>query len=79
MFFNVMMWGVVVSCTAAANDFKSLLATRFFLGIFEATVGKSEKLSLITLLTTLAAPCFITITQMVCSYHMGYIDMFIRL
>ncbi|GJE93056.1 MFS general substrate transporter [Phanerochaete sordida] len=48
LFFNVLMWGVVVSCTAAANDFSKLLATRFFLGIFEATV----------------APCFITITQM---------------
>ena len=40
VFFNVLMWGVVVSCTAAANDFSKLLATRFFLGIFEATVGK---------------------------------------
>ena len=40
VFFNVLMWGVVVSCTAAANDFSKLLATRFFLGIFEATVGE---------------------------------------
>lgn len=48
LFFNVLLWGIAVSCTAAANDFKSLLATRFFLGIFEATV----------------APCFIAITQM---------------
>ncbi|CAE6422410.1 unnamed protein product [Rhizoctonia solani] len=48
LFFNVFMWGVVVSCTAAAHNFSGLIATRFFLGIFEATV----------------APCFITITQM---------------
>lgn len=33
------MWGVVVACTAGAKDFKSLITTRFFLGIFEATVG----------------------------------------
>lgn len=39
MFVNVFLWGVVVSCTAAANNFSSLLALRFFLGIFEATVG----------------------------------------
>jgi hypothetical protein len=33
------MWGVVVASTAAAHNFSGLLATRFFLGIFEATVG----------------------------------------
>ncbi|KAF8229348.1 MFS general substrate transporter [Tricholoma matsutake] len=48
LFTHVVMWGVIVSCTAAAKDFKGLLATRFFLGIFEASV----------------APAFITITQM---------------
>jgi len=48
LFFNVVLWGIVVACMAAATDFKGLLAARFFLGIFEATV----------------APCFITITQM---------------
>ncbi|KAG9094338.1 hypothetical protein FS749_012677 [Ceratobasidium sp. UAMH 11750] len=48
LFANVFAWGVVVSCTAAAHNFSGLLATRFFLGIFEATV----------------APSFITITQM---------------
>ncbi|CAE6444321.1 unnamed protein product [Rhizoctonia solani] len=48
LFCNVFMWGVVVASTAAAHNFSGLLATRFFLGIFEATV----------------APCFITITQM---------------
>ena len=40
VFVNVFLWGVVVACTAAANDFRSLLAARFFLGIFEATVGE---------------------------------------
>ncbi|KAG8789541.1 hypothetical protein FRC12_013390 [Ceratobasidium sp. 428] len=48
LFVNVFAWGIVVSCTAAAHNFSGLLATRFFLGIFEATV----------------APSFITITQM---------------
>ncbi|KAG7440975.1 uncharacterized protein BT62DRAFT_1012191 [Guyanagaster necrorhizus] len=48
LFVNVFMWGAVVACTAAAHDFKGLLAGRFFLGIFEATV----------------ALCFMTITQM---------------
>ncbi|KAJ8496781.1 hypothetical protein ONZ45_g12308 [Pleurotus djamor] len=46
--FHVFMWGVVVASTAAAHNFAGLIAARFFLGIFEATV----------------APCFITITQM---------------
>lgn len=44
----VLCWGVVLSCMAAAKTFKSLLATRFFLGCFEASV----------------APTFIAITQM---------------
>ncbi|QRV93342.1 major facilitator superfamily transporter [Ceratobasidium sp. AG-Ba] len=48
LFANVLSWGIVVTCTAAAHNFRGLLATRFFLGIFEATV----------------APSFITITQM---------------
>lgn len=39
VFVNVFMWGVVVSCTAAAHNFNGLITTRFFLGIFEATVG----------------------------------------
>ncbi|CAL1710357.1 unnamed protein product [Somion occarium] len=37
-----------LACTSAATDFSGLIASRFFLGIFEATV----------------APCFITVTQM---------------
>ncbi|TFK64965.1 MFS general substrate transporter [Pluteus cervinus] len=48
LFFHVLMWGVVVAAMSAATGFKGLLAARFFLGIFEATV----------------APAFITITQM---------------
>jgi hypothetical protein len=35
----VLCWGVVLSCMAAAKDFKGLVATRFFLGAFEASVG----------------------------------------
>lgn len=45
---HVFMWGVVVASTSAAKDFRGLMAARFFLGIFEATV----------------APCFILVTQM---------------
>ncbi|KAF4620219.1 hypothetical protein G7Y89_g14601 [Cudoniella acicularis] len=44
----VLCWGIVLSCMAVAKDFKGLLATRFFLGCFEASV----------------APTFIAITQM---------------
>ncbi|KAJ7287840.1 major facilitator superfamily domain-containing protein [Mycena rebaudengoi] len=46
--FHVFMWGVCVAAMSAATNFKGLIAARFFLGLFEATV----------------APCFITITQM---------------
>lgn len=42
------MWGATVACTAAAHNFKGLIAARFFLGLFEAMV----------------APAFITITAM---------------
>jgi hypothetical protein len=35
----VVCWGVTLSCMTAANNFKGLLATRFFLGAFEASVG----------------------------------------
>ncbi|KAK7680293.1 hypothetical protein QCA50_016533 [Cerrena zonata] len=48
LFVNVFLWGVVVACFSAATNFGGLLASRFLLGIFEATV----------------APCFITVTQM---------------
>ncbi|KAF8868951.1 major facilitator superfamily domain-containing protein [Infundibulicybe gibba] len=40
LFFNVLMWGIVVACTSATTNFKGLLAGRFFLGIFEATAGE---------------------------------------
>lgn len=44
----VLGWGVTLSCMAAANNFGGLLASRFFLGAFEASI----------------APSFIAITQM---------------
>jgi len=36
----VLCWGIVLSFMAVAKDFKGLLVTRFFLGAFEASVGK---------------------------------------
>ncbi|PLB45224.1 MFS general substrate transporter [Aspergillus steynii IBT 23096] len=36
--FNILCWGIVLSCHAAAFDYSGLLAARFFLGFFEATV-----------------------------------------
>jgi MFS family permease len=36
----VLCWGIVLSCMSVAKNFKGLLATRFFLGCFEASVGK---------------------------------------
>ncbi|KAG7097868.1 hypothetical protein E1B28_005180 [Marasmius oreades] len=48
LFVHVFLWGSVVACSAAAHEFKGLMAARFFLGLFEASV----------------APAFITITQM---------------
>ncbi|RDW88008.1 hypothetical protein BP6252_00040 [Coleophoma cylindrospora] len=44
----VLCWGIVLTCMALAKDFKGLLATRFFLGAFEASI----------------APTFIAISQM---------------
>ncbi|KAF7311003.1 hypothetical protein HMN09_00643700 [Mycena chlorophos] len=46
--FNVFAWGVVLSLMSTARSFSTLIAARFFLGIFEATV----------------APTFVTITAM---------------
>lgn len=40
----VLCWGVVLSCMAGGRNFKGLLATRFFLGAFEASVGKEARL-----------------------------------
>jgi ACS family allantoate permease-like MFS transporter len=39
--FNVIMWGVTLSCMAAVKDFKSAATVRFLLGAFEATVTPS--------------------------------------
>ncbi|KAK6213140.1 Major facilitator superfamily transporter [Colletotrichum higginsianum IMI 349063] len=44
----VAFWGITLSCMAAAHNFGGLLAARFFLGVFEASV----------------APSFVAITQM---------------
>jgi len=36
--FNVGCWGAVVACSAAANNFPSLMVVRFLLGLFESVV-----------------------------------------
>ncbi len=36
---NVIMWGLVLSCMAAAQSFSGAMAVRFFLGVFEAAVS----------------------------------------
>jgi ACS family allantoate permease-like MFS transporter len=36
--FNIIMWGVVLSCFAAVNNYAGAIAIRFFLGVFEAAV-----------------------------------------
>jgi len=36
----VLCWGIVLSFMSVAKNFKGLLATRFFLGAFEAAVGE---------------------------------------
>ena len=36
--FNVVMWGVVLCCTAATESFGGIATVRFVLGMFEATV-----------------------------------------
>ncbi|KAJ7709792.1 MFS transporter [Mycena rosella] len=46
--FNILAWGITLSCMTAAHTFSTLITARFFLGIFEATV----------------APTFVTITAM---------------
>ncbi|KOS17304.1 Thiamine pathway transporter THI73 [Escovopsis weberi] len=38
---NVVFWGIATACGAAAHNYHTLLATRIFLGIFEATIGPS--------------------------------------
>lgn len=39
--FNVTLWGIATACGAAAHNYQSLLVTRIFLGIFEATIAPS--------------------------------------
>lgn len=36
----VLLWGIVLCCMALAHNFQGLLATRFFLGAMEASVGE---------------------------------------
>ncbi|KAI9836886.1 MAG: hypothetical protein M1819_001051 [Sarea resinae] len=36
--FNIIMWGAVLCCMAAVDNYSGALAVRFFLGIFEAAV-----------------------------------------
>ncbi|KAK3381895.1 putative allantoate protein [Podospora didyma] len=38
---NVVLWGIATACGAAAKDYQTLLVSRVFLGIFEATIGPS--------------------------------------
>jgi MFS family permease len=38
---NVTLWGVATACGAAAFNYQTILVSRVFLGIFEATVGPS--------------------------------------
>ncbi|KAI8312957.1 hypothetical protein K4K61_009346 [Colletotrichum sp. SAR11_59] len=38
---NVILWGTATACGAAAHNYTSLLVSRVFLGIFEATIGPS--------------------------------------
>ncbi|OBT82358.1 hypothetical protein VE02_08285 [Pseudogymnoascus sp. 03VT05] len=50
---NVFLWGVVIACSAAAKDFKSLIVVRFLLGMFESCIQ----------------PAFIIMTSMWASQH----------
>jgi ACS family allantoate permease-like MFS transporter len=36
--FNIIMWGLTLSCMAAVKNFAGAVAVRFFLGVFEAAV-----------------------------------------
>jgi MFS family permease len=38
---NVILWGIATACGAAATDYRTLLVSRVFLGIFEATISPS--------------------------------------
>ncbi|KAF7555554.1 hypothetical protein G7Z17_g2065 [Cylindrodendrum hubeiense] len=38
---NVILWGIATACGSAAHNYQTLLVSRVFLGIFEATIGPS--------------------------------------
>jgi MFS family permease len=38
---NVILWGTATACGAASQSYRTLLVSRVFLGIFEATIGPS--------------------------------------
>ncbi|KAK4224218.1 putative allantoate protein [Podospora fimiseda] len=38
---NVILWGTATACGAAATNYRTLLVSRIFLGIFEATIAPS--------------------------------------
>lgn len=38
---NVALWGVATACGAAATNYQTLLVSRIFVGVFEATIGPS--------------------------------------
>ncbi|CZR65743.1 related to allantoate permease [Phialocephala subalpina] len=38
---NVFLWGCVIACSAAAENFRSLMVVRFLLGVFESCVQPS--------------------------------------
>lgn len=41
---NVTLWGIATACGAAAHNYQTILVSRIFLGIFEATIGPSLSL-----------------------------------
>lgn len=42
---SCLLWGIALSCMAAADTFASLLVCRLFLGIFEAGIGEIDRFS----------------------------------
>ncbi|RDA90385.1 hypothetical protein CP533_5636 [Ophiocordyceps camponoti-saundersi (nom. inval.)] len=38
---NVTLWGIATACGAASHNYQTMLVSRVFLGIFEATIGPS--------------------------------------
>lgn len=39
--FNIIIWGLILSCFAGVSNYSGALAIRFFLGVFEAAVSFS--------------------------------------